>query len=291
MSASNETPQTRSIFSIALLHSVVLAVIAIGSIYEWQKDGQPIISSVYLLFYVHVAFSLVSGKFRGTTATSWVLLLIVFGVMQALTLVGHLFPFGDISAQIEQEPSIGQYVGNFYENIKFMGVNGLAAGLLMFLLFLGFNVAARFTLDERGDGLTDRILGILAVLMVAIIVATTLFSGVENGQSTAEAQWYLLPFLAALRTIPDAGASAIILVAMLAAPILAIFITQAASGAKRWIVHILLVLCLLGFVGLGYYGGQTASEQVLFRTQILLVCYFAYFLIAPFLTSRKIQTS
>lgn len=298
MSASNKSPETRGIFSIALLHSVVLAVIAIGSIYEWQKGGEPITSSIYMLFYAHVAFSLASGRFKGATATTWVLLLIVFGFMQAMTLIGHLIPFGQLSAQIQQEPSIGQYVSNFYENISFMGVSGAATGMLVFLLFLGLNVAARFSLSDSGEGMTERLLGIVAVLMVAIIAATTLFTGVEAGQISDVGnppamvlEWYLLPFMSALRAIPDNNAGAIALVAMLVAPILAIFITQARSGSTRWFVRLLLLLCFFGFWGLGYYGGQAASEQVLFRTQILLGCYFAYFLIAPFLTSRNIQSS
>lgn len=283
---------------MALLHSVVLAVIAVGSIYEWQKGGRPIVSSVYILFYAHVAFSLLSGKFKGATAKTWVLLLIVFGVMQALMLVGHLIPFEQLSAQIQQEPSIGQYVSNFYENISFMGVSGAAAGMLLFLLFFGLNVAARFSLDDKGEGLTERILGIVAVLLVAIITATTLFSGAESNASTTAAgapntdmEWYLLPFFSALRAIPGDNGGMIALVAMLVAPMLAIFITQSRPGSSRWLVRLLLLLCFLGFWGLGYYGGQAVDAQVLFRTQILLVCYFAYFLIAPFITSKNVQTS
>lgn len=298
MNASNQTPEKRGIFSIALLHSVVLAVIAIGSIYEWQKGGQPITSSVYLLFYAHVAFSLAGGKFKGSTATSWVLLLIVFGVMQAMALIGHLIPIDQLSVQIQQEPSIGQYVSNFHENVSFMGVSGAAVGLLVFLLFFGLNVAARFSLNESGEGMTERLLGIVAVLIVAIIAATTLFDGSQSqqiattaGSPSSVAQWYLLPFVSALRAIPESLGGVIALVAMLVAPIMAIFITHTQTNTTRWFVRLLLLLCFFGFWGLGYYGGHAADDQILFRSQILLACYFAYFLFAPFLTSKDSQSS
>lgn len=298
MNASNDKPEKRGIFSMALLHSVVLAVIAIGSIYEWQKGGEPITSSVFILFYAHVAFSLASGKFRGAVATTWVLLLIVFGVMQALTLLGDLIPFGQLSAQLEQEPSVGQYVSNFFENISFMGVSGAAAGMLVFLLFFGLNVAARFALSESGEGMTERLLGIVAVLMVAIIAATNLFKGAEiapvadaTATPSSSLEWYLLPFFSALRAIPDQMGGMMAMIAMLVAPILAIFITKTRPGSKRWFVRLLLLLCLFGFWGLGYYGGQAADEQVLMRSQVLLACYFAYFVIAPFLTSKNPQAS
>lgn len=298
MNASKDQPETRGIFSMALLHSVVLAVIAIGSIYEWQKGGEPITSSVYMLFYTHIAFSLASGKFKGATATTWVLMLIVFGIMQALTLLGDLIPFGQLSAQIQQEPSFGQYVSNFMTNINFMGVSGAAAGMLVFLLFFGLNVAARFSLTESGEGMTERLLGIVAVLMVAIIAATNLFNGAETAQVADAAgppssvlEWYLLPFFSALRALPDTTGGMIAMAAMLVAPIFAIFITHARSGSGRWLVRLLLLLCFFGFWGLGYYGGQAANEQVLLRSQVLLACYFAYFVIAPFLTSRSAQSA
>lgn len=294
MSTSNDEPVKRGVFSIALLHSVVLAVIAIGSVYEWQKGGEPITSSIYILFYAHVAFSLISGKFKGSITTTWVFLLIAFALMQALTLLGDLIPFGQMSAQIQQEPTVGQYVRNFFTNISFMGVSGAAAGLLVFLLFFGLNVAARFSLAESGEGMTERLLGIVAVLVVAIIAATTLFNGAEFAQSSDASsspssvlEWYLLPFFSALRAIPDNTGGMIAMIGMLVAPILAIFITQTRPGIKRWFVRLLLLLCFVGFWGLGYYGGQAADEDVLTRSQILLACYFAYFLIAPFLTSKS----
>ena len=297
MSTSNDEPVKRGIFSIALIHSVVLAVVAIGSVYEWQKGGESIVSSIYVLFYAHVAFSLISGKFKGSITTTWILLLIAFAIMQSLTLLGDLIPFEQLSAQIQQEPTFGQYVTNFFTNISFMGVNVSAAGMLVFLLFFGLNVAARFSLTESGEGMTERLLGIVAVLMVAIVAATTLFDGVQVTQASGSAglpsstlDWYLLPFLSALRAVPDNAGGMIAMIGMLVAPILAIFITKTAPGFKRWFVRLLLVLCFVGFWGLGYYGGQATDDEVLMRSQILLACYFAYFLIAPFLTSKNTRS-
>ncbi|MEM8540867.1 MAG: hypothetical protein AAGF25_07915 [Pseudomonadota bacterium] len=134
--------------------------------------------------------------------------------------------------------------------------------------------------------------------MVAIIAATTLFDGVQLAQASDTAvapngvlEWYLLPFFSALRAVPDNSSGMIAMIGMLVAPILAIFITQTAPGFKRWFVRLLLLLCFVGFWGLGYYGGQAADSEVLMRSQILLACYFAYFLIAPFLTSKNTHSS
>ena len=287
MNASTDTSVAPRTINLSLLHAVALAVIAIGAVYEWINNEDTIRQSVFLFFYAHVAFSLASRAFSGTVAKTWILLILAFALMQAVTFLGHLIPAGQLNTQIEQSPLLEQYVGNFFENIAFMGLNISAAGLLVFVLFMGFNVSARFQLDENSHGMTQRLLGIVATLIIAILTATSLFDGTP-ATSVGEpfSNWYNLPFIAGMNAIAGDDASVGVVMAMLLVPLLAIFITSARSKGRQLFIWLLLLLCLAGFYGLGYYGGKGDAEQIVLRIQILLACYFSYFLIGPFLTSK-----
>ncbi len=288
MNASTDTSVAPRTINLSLLHAVALGVIAIGSVYEWINNADTIRQSVFMFFYAHAAFSLASRGFSGTIAKTWILLVFAFALMQAVTFLGHMIPTDQMNAQIEQSPLLEQYVGNFFQNIAFMDLNIGAAGLLLFVLFIGFNVSARFQLDENSGGMTQRVLGIVATIIIAILAATSLFDGPPANEATdAISNWYNLPFIAGMRAGGGEDASRLVILAMLIVPLLAIFITNTHSRTRRLLVWLLFLLCLAGFYGLGYYGGQTDAEQLLLRIQILLAFYFAYFLIAPFLTSKK----
>ena len=94
-------------------------------------------------------------------------------------------------------------------------------------------------------------------------------------------EWYLLPFYAILRSIPNklggviAMAGAILI--LLTLPFLHLSLVRSSTFRPLW--KILFWLFVANFVLLGWIGGNPVEDPFVTIGQILTINYFAYFLI------------
>lgn len=101
--------------------------------------------------------------------------------------------------------------------------------------------------------------------------------------------WYMAPFYAMLRAIPNKTCGILITSASVAFLFLLPWLDRSPIRSmrhRRWPSRLALALFVISFVGLGYLGTLEITPVRQYFTQAFVVIYFAFFLLMPFY-SRK----
>jgi ubiquinol-cytochrome c reductase cytochrome b subunit len=98
--------------------------------------------------------------------------------------------------------------------------------------------------------------------------------------------WYLAPYYAMLRSIPNklAGIASMMLAILL--PFLLPWLDRnpIRSGRYRPVYLTMVILLGLTFIGLGWIGMQPAAPALLWPARILFLLYFLFFFLLPFVS-------
>ena len=99
--------------------------------------------------------------------------------------------------------------------------------------------------------------------------------------------WYLSPFYAILRAVPD---KLLGVIAMFLSLLILFFLPWLDRSPvksmryKGWLSKIWLVLFIISVIMLGYYGMVPATDDRLFWTRLYTIIYFGYFILMPLYT-------
>ncbi len=100
--------------------------------------------------------------------------------------------------------------------------------------------------------------------------------------------WYLAPFYAMLRAVPDKLMGVLVLAAAVAILFILPWLDRSPVRSIRyrgWMSRVALTLFIISFLGLGYLGTVPVTSWSQISSQILTVVYFLFFLLMPFYTT------
>src|SRR5271154_3720834 len=263
-------------------------------------------SMFFLAVYFHMFRGIYYGSYKAPRAVLWILGVIIYLLMMATAFMGYVLPWGMMSL------AGATVITNLFTAIPLVGVSiahwlwgGFAVGnptlnrffalhyLLPFMIG-GVDVknVERATVAFTAYATIKDVFGLSVFLIVS--AGFTFFiplylldpdnSNMANPLVTPShivPEWYLLPFYAILRAIPDKLAGVIALFAAIA---LLAFLpwldTSPVKSAKyrplyRFFFWIFVVCC----VGLGYLGSQEVSDRGTLVSRILAFGYFGFLLI------------
>ena len=102
--------------------------------------------------------------------------------------------------------------------------------------------------------------------------------------------WYMTPFYAMLRAIPNKFMGLIAMAAGVAIMFVLPWLDRSPVRSIRYkgtLSKIAVVVFVISFVGLGYLGSEPVSVLYTYLARILTFTYFAFFLLMPFYTSYE----
>ncbi|MBA2655233.1 MAG: cytochrome b N-terminal domain-containing protein [Gammaproteobacteria bacterium] len=102
--------------------------------------------------------------------------------------------------------------------------------------------------------------------------------------------WYLAPFYAILRAIPNKLFGIIALASSIAVLFVLPWLDKSPVKSIRYkgtLSKIALTLFVISFIGLGYFGTQPVDDTGVWISRIFTVIYFLFFLLMPFYTRRE----
>lgn len=99
--------------------------------------------------------------------------------------------------------------------------------------------------------------------------------------------WYLTPFYAMLRAVPDKFWGVITLAAAIAILFVVPWLDRSPVRSIRyrgWLSKVALIILVISFVGLGYLGATEVTSVKTLLARIMTIGYFAFFLLMPVYT-------
>ena len=99
--------------------------------------------------------------------------------------------------------------------------------------------------------------------------------------------WYMTPFYAMLRAIPNKLLGVIVMAAAIALMFVLPWLDRSRVRSiryKGWMSKLAIVAFVVSFVGLGYLGHEGVSPLRTIMSRLLTFLYFAFFLLMPFYT-------
>lgn len=102
--------------------------------------------------------------------------------------------------------------------------------------------------------------------------------------------WYMAPFYAMLRAIPDKASGVFVLISSLLILLLIPWLDKSPVRAMRYkgvYSRCMLVMFIIAFFMLGYLGTVEVTTFKLYVARACMAIYFAYFLLMPFYTRRE----
>lgn len=102
--------------------------------------------------------------------------------------------------------------------------------------------------------------------------------------------WYLTPFYAMLRAVPNKLAGVIVMAAAIAILFVLPWLDRSPVKSLRyrgWKSKLALAIFVISFVGLGYLGTVIVTATTQLWAQIFTVLYFLFFLLMPFYTMQE----
>ncbi len=100
--------------------------------------------------------------------------------------------------------------------------------------------------------------------------------------------WYLTPFYAILRAVPDQRLGALLMLLAVAAFVFLPWLDRSSVRSiryKGWLSRFFLSLFAVSFIALGYLALQPAEGVYVLLARVFTGCYFAYFCLMPLYTS------
>lgn len=272
------------------------------------RGPYPGVGSIYACFYIHLWLSIYDGGFGSRRKILWIALIIGWVGAMAAGFLSYVMPWGQAqmwSAAVflnladglpggrDWGPKAWEAFGAF-SNTAFgqgflIALSCLPVALLVFDIAVMHGHTAAGREDVAGSG---RILRRLSPYVAVAIGASSamLYQPVAPDDTLASLQaimpqWYLLPFYAVLRAVPDKFGGVIAMSAVMIVPILLPWLASARYRLRplRGWFQLGCLAIALGWFGLGWLGAQPPEADVIGRSQALTIWYFAFFLLVlPF---------
>lgn len=106
--------------------------------------------------------------------------------------------------------------------------------------------------------------------------------------------WYMMPFYAILRAIPDKLLGVLAMGAAIVVWFFLPFLDRSPIRSVRyrsWVHRVMLGVFLVSFVTLGYLGGQPATPLLTLAARVATVGYFSFFFLLPLYSSFEQETA
>jgi ubiquinol-cytochrome c reductase cytochrome b subunit len=101
--------------------------------------------------------------------------------------------------------------------------------------------------------------------------------------------WYMTPFYAMLRAVPNKLFGVITMAAGIAIMYVLPWLDRSKVRSiryKGWYSKIAITVFVISFIGLGYLGHESVSTVRTLTARVLTVAYFGFFLLMPFYSAR-----
>ena len=284
-------------------------------------------SAFFFLVYLHIGRGLYYGSYRSPRTLTWVIGTIIFVTMMATGFLGYVLPYGQMSLWgatvitnlMSAIPWIGQDIVEFiwggfsvnnatlnrFFSLHFVLPFVLAALALMHLIVLHDTVGSGNPLGVSGN--YDRIpfslyyifKDLITIFLFIIILSVFFMPNVlgdsenyvmANPMQTPPAivpEWYLLPFYAILRSIPN---KLLGVIAMFSAIFILLIMPFSDLSRSRGIQFkplskIVFYIFVANFLVLMQLGAKHVESPFIEFGQISTILYFSYFLIVvPLIT-------
>ena len=102
--------------------------------------------------------------------------------------------------------------------------------------------------------------------------------------------WYFTPFYAILRAVPDKLMGVVAMGAAIAILFVLPWLDRSPVKSiryKGWLSKIWMLIFMVSFVVLGFYGSQAPSDLGTIMSRVCTILYFAFFLLMPFYTRME----
>jgi ubiquinol-cytochrome c reductase cytochrome b/c1 subunit len=276
---------------------LVLVVLANGLIFPGSTSADGLVQTFYLAFFLHVGFTLYDGRFGVFRTVTWVLLIAIWVATELAGFIGFIVPWGQLTfwaaaRWADDFPIIAKVLANAPS-----WVWALSSILLLCLLSLDIAVMHRDAWRQNSYlrigvfllavGIVALALGfVLGMLVERVGTDTHQLGGAPTQASTPQhivPSWPTLALYALLRSIPNKLTGLAVTFAAILVPV--IWPWMHVDVLRRGPMHLVWLLCCLIFaavwIGLTYLGSRPPDSFVIFQSQILAICYFAFFLLVP----------
>jgi ubiquinol-cytochrome c reductase cytochrome b/c1 subunit len=270
---------------------LVLVVLGNGLIVPGSTSTRDLTATFYLAVFIHLGFTIYDGRFGALRTATWLLLIGAWAGSELAAFFGLILPSGQIAFWLTiNVPVAGKVLAHLLQS------DGATLSKGFLFLVLGLDIAVM-----HYDGWRRRSILQIAVFLAAVGAAATVLGlalgAFINNPASNEANagsfaivppWYLLPFYALLRALPNKLGGVVLAFASMLIPMIwpwmhADFLRL---GPMHRIWSLLCLLLVAVWLALGYLGSRSPDEAVMIAAQALAVFYFAFFLIFPPLLGR-----
>jgi quinol-cytochrome oxidoreductase complex cytochrome b subunit len=280
----------------------MLVVLINGLILPGPASSGELVTAFYLAFFLHAGFTFYDGSFGTLRTVTWLLLIAGCVGPVIAGFFGYALIWGQLKfwlvSQIAALPVVGETFAQWFaRNVQQMPEIPEPSPILL-LLLLGLDSAVMHREAWRESSPLQ--IGIFLAVACAGALILGLAAGLLIGSPEPGAHemadvgtlptppkilpdWYVLPYYALLRSIPNKLAGAGVMFAAMGVP--AIWPWMGAhvlrTDPTRWVWPLLCVTQAAVWTGLGYLGSRPPDPPVIQATQMLAVLYFAFFLVWP----------
>ena len=295
--------ENRNVRSIAPEIGLFLIVTMLANtVIAWSNlASEDLTSTWYMVFYVHVWFTLYDGSFGKWRKRSWVLLILCWTAMEVGSLIGYILPWGQISYWLAYQMPWLEPVASYFDDTETL-TEWLS--LLIPALVLGFDIVLMQSARWRQRSYRKIGMLLIAACATAVIIGwgtAWLVGGhisSQGGQASYQSlppivvlSWHELWLLSLLRAMPSKLLGGI--VALSALLVLAIWPWARADrlhdGQFRRLWLLLCCGLALAWVCLTFQGSQLPNEVTNRGVVALAIYYFAFFLALPFVLRRMME--
>jgi len=268
-------PSARGLALFALLALIANAAWAGADVAGWT-------GTFYLALFIYLGFSIYDAGFTPARKRSWVLLIIVWVLLEATAFLAYVVPMGQVAFWLA-----GVVPANLITPLMSTFTSGWLVPILGFAALL-FDAAIWHLTGGTRNGLVDIIL-LVARAIVAGLLVGWLFGLLVPAPATGASlsilpPWYGLPAYALLRAVPDKlGGILLVLAAMLVLLPWPWIMHKRPSWRGLWLLCCLFMVAV--WATLGYLGAQPPEGTAL-PALLLATLHFLFFLILPFLARR-----
>jgi ubiquinol-cytochrome c reductase cytochrome b subunit len=270
--------QDVGLFGVLLI--VADGVILPGLMSPGLLSSMGVMATFHLALLVHVMATFYVGTFDTARTATWLLLIALWAGSEIVAFTSYILPFNQL-------PIVR-------DATAMAAVLWPAAALLVLVLDIAVMYVAT---PRRRPALSFAML--LAAAIAVVLIARMPLSAFDlvvlpdpgpYRDFDIVPAWYALPFYAMLRAVPVKVLGIAVTFAALLMPMIWPW-TQADRlrlGDTRWAWRLAWLAFAATVIGLGWLGARPPDESTILAARILVVGYFAYFLVVPFALRRMV---